>query len=78
MAKTDRSGGVIGALFDKSRFSIAFPVQNVGRVISIVLDSTHPRFEELGGWNGLGTIEYTLVDQNVPIVSTFFIKLCPL
>jgi hypothetical protein len=28
------------------------------RVMSIVLDETHPRFEELGGWNGLGTIEY--------------------
>jgi len=67
MAKTNRSGGVLGALLDKSRFSIAFPVQNVGRVVSIVLDETHPRFKELGEWNGLGTIEYTLVDQPVPI-----------
>ena len=66
MAKTSRSGGVLGALFDKSRFSIAFPVQNVGRVVSIVLDETHPRFKELGEWNGLGTIEYTLVDQIIP------------
>lgn len=67
MAKTNRSGGVLGALLDKSKFSIAFPVQNVGRVISIVLDETHPRFKELGEWNGLGTIEYTLVDQPVPV-----------
>jgi hypothetical protein len=66
MAKTNRSGGVLGALLDKSNFSTAFPVQNVGRVISIVLDETHPRFKELGEWNGLGTIEYTLVDQPVP------------
>ena len=66
MAKTSRSGGVLGALFDKSRFSIAFPVQNVGRVVSIVLDETHPRWKELGEWNGLGTIEYTLVDQVTP------------
>jgi hypothetical protein len=65
MAKTNRSGGVLGALLDKSRFSIAFPVQNVGRVISIVLDETHPRWKELGEWNGLGTIEYVLVDQPV-------------
>ncbi len=28
------------------------------RVKSIVLDDTHPRFNEVGGWNGLGTIEY--------------------
>jgi hypothetical protein len=66
MAKTSRSGGVLGALFDKSRFSTAFPVQNVGRVVSIVLDETHPRWKELGEWNGLGTIEYTLVDQVTP------------
>jgi hypothetical protein len=65
MAKTNRSGGVLGALLDKSRFSITFPVQNVGRVVSIVLDETHPRWKELGEWNGLGTIEYVLVDQPV-------------
>jgi hypothetical protein len=34
------------------------------RVLSIVLDESHPRFNELGGWNGLGTIEYEPV--NVP------------
>jgi len=66
MAKTSRSGGVLGNLLDKSRFSLAFPVQSVGRVVSIVLDETHPRFKELGEWNGLGTIEYTLVDQIIP------------
>jgi len=71
MAKTSRSGGVLGALFDKSRFSIAFPVQNVGRVVSIVLDETHPRWKELGEWNGLGTIEYTLVDQPVSINQSY-------
>lgn len=32
-----------------------------GRVVSIVLDETHPRFVELGEWNGLGTIEYDVV-----------------
>jgi hypothetical protein len=30
---------------------------SVARVKSIVLDSSHPRFEELGGWKALGTIE---------------------
>jgi hypothetical protein len=28
------------------------------RVLSIVLDESHPRFKELGEWNGLGVIEY--------------------
>jgi len=71
MAKTNRSGGVLGALFDNSKFSTAFPVQNVGRVVSIVLDEIHPRFKELGEWNGLGTIEYTLVDQPIPATQVY-------
>jgi hypothetical protein len=32
-----------------------------GRVKSILLDETHPRFQELGGWNALGTIEFETV-----------------
>jgi hypothetical protein len=31
------------------------------RVKSIILSETHPRFKEVGEWNGLGTIEYDLV-----------------
>lgn len=30
----------------------------VGRVKSIILDKTHPRFQELGEWNALGYIEF--------------------
>jgi hypothetical protein len=37
-----------------------------GRVISIILDETHPRFEEFGEWNGLGTIEFDLVSSPTP------------
>jgi len=33
------------------------------RVMSIVLDEFHPRFFELGEWNGLGTIEYESVKK---------------
>jgi len=33
------------------------------RVKSIVLSESHPLFEEVGGWNGLGTIEYQEVDN---------------
>jgi len=33
------------------------------RVKSIVLNESHPRFKELGEWNGLGTIEFQSVDN---------------
>lgn len=36
------------------------------RVLSIVLDENHPRFIELGEWNGLGTIEYEDVINPLP------------
>jgi hypothetical protein len=36
---------------------------NSARVISVVLDSTHPRFTELGGYAALGAIEYDLVSS---------------
>ena len=39
-----------------------------GRVKSILLDENHPRFNELGGWNALGTIEFETVAT--PTVST--------
>jgi hypothetical protein len=35
------------------------------RVTGILLDDSHPRFEELGGWNGIGTIEYQEIDQPI-------------
>jgi len=37
-----------------------------GRIISIVLDETHPRFKEFGEWNGLGTIEFDLISTPTP------------
>jgi len=33
------------------------------RVISIVLNETHPKFLELGEWNALGAVEYELVEN---------------
>ena len=36
------------------------------RVESIVLDETHPRFNELGQWNAIGTIEYSSVTNPNP------------
>jgi hypothetical protein len=39
------------------------------RVLSIILDESHPLFSKLGGWNSLGTIQYEVVSQ--PEVRTF-------
>ena len=36
------------------------------RVINIILDETNPRIKEFGEWNGLGTIEFDLVDSPTP------------
>jgi hypothetical protein len=36
------------------------------RVLSIILDENHPRFQELGEWNGLGIIEYEDVINPLP------------
>ena len=36
------------------------------RVMSIVLDSSHPRWKEVGEYNGIGTIEYQLVNEPNP------------
>lgn len=42
-----------------------------GRVVDIILDDTHPNFEELGEWNGIGTIKFELIDfQTSDIKST--------
>ena len=38
------------------------------RVVDIVLDDTHPKFDEVGGWNGLGTIFY--ISVNDPVFGT--------
>lgn len=32
------------------------------RVLDIILDDTHPKFQQYGGWNGVGTIEYESID----------------
>jgi len=34
------------------------------RVLSIVMDESHPRFTELGGWNALGVVEYEDISNN--------------
>jgi hypothetical protein len=47
------------SLFEANRYSKILPV----RIESIVLDESHPRFKELGEWNSLGAIEYTVIDN---------------
>lgn len=48
------------------------------RVTDIILDETHPKFTEYGGWNGIGTINFEQVntpegkDITKPIAKPFF------
>lgn len=44
----------------KSNFYIETLLTPV-RVIDIILDDTHPKFKEYGGWTSIGTIEFELV-----------------
>lgn len=39
-----------------------------GRVLDIILDNQHPKFEELGEWSSIGTIEFVNVDNNGDII----------
>jgi hypothetical protein len=42
------------------------------RVKSIVLNDTHPRFKEVGEWNGLGTIEFDSIETPNLFPNTIF------
>ena len=66
MARTDRGNSAAANVLGGSKNNSPVVSKTLGRVVSIVLDETHPRFIELGEWNGLGTIEYTLVNKPVP------------
>ena len=57
-------GDVFGNLLAQQVGNLFQPV----RVKSIILDESHPRFKELGEWNGLGIIEYETI--NNPVASS--------
>jgi len=66
MARTDRGNSAAANVLSNPVGRSPKTKETLGRVVSIVLDATHPRFKELGEWNGLGAIEYTLVDKPTP------------
>ena len=33
------------------------------RVVDIILDETHPEYNNVGGWNGIGTIFFESIDK---------------
>ena len=45
-------------------------LNSTGRVISIVLDDTHPRYEELGGAKAIGAVEIVEVSSGTADYST--------
>jgi len=66
MARTDRGNSAAANVLSNPVGRSPKTKETLGRVVSIVLDAAHPRFKELGEWNGLGAIEYTLVDKPIP------------
>jgi hypothetical protein len=57
-------GDTFGSLLAQQFGNIFQPV----RIKSIILNNDHPRFKELGEWNGLGIIEYETIGN--PIASS--------
>lgn len=66
MARTDRGNSAAAHILSTPIGRTLKSKKTLGRVVSIVLNEKHPRFKELGEWNALGTIEYTLVDNPTP------------
>jgi len=66
MARTDRGNSAAANILSTPIGRTLKSKKTLGRVVSIVLNEKHPRFKELGEWNALGTIEYTLVDNPTP------------
>jgi len=53
--------------FIKDDISFLFSKTINARVTDIILDENHPKFEQYGGWNGIGTIEFQ--DINYPTLN---------
>ena len=74
MAKSRYGFSALNNNLNSSTSNLGYNLSNVSanntavRVISIVLDDKHPRFNELGGWNGLGTIEFQSVENPQELV----------
>ena len=66
MARTDKGNSAAAHILSTPIGRTLKSKKTLGRVVSIVLNEKHPRFKELGEWNALGTIEYTLVDNPTP------------
>lgn len=59
--------GIKSSLDKSLKKNTSFPLDLLPsvRVLDVVLDETHPKFKEVGEWNGIGTIFYQLVQTPV-------------
>ena len=80
-SNSNSSGGAFNTL--KSLVDNNSSLFKIVRVLDIILDENHPKFKDVGEWNGIGTIYFEDIN-NGTIVSTFAypfnpqIKLYPL
>lgn len=67
LGRLDRGGSV--GLYVQNKFQqLAGTPLTVGKVVSTILDESHPRFQELGQYASIGVVEYA-IDTNVGAVA---------
>jgi len=59
IVKSNKSNQKISVSSDRKLIAV--------RVLDIILDLNHPKAVELGGYDSIGTIFYTKVDDNTPL-----------
>jgi hypothetical protein len=73
-SNSNSSGGAFNTL--KSLVDNNSSLFKIVRVLDIVLDENHPKFKDVGEWNGIGTIYFEDIN-NSTIISTFAYPLNP-
>jgi hypothetical protein len=73
-SNSNSSGGAFNTL--KSLVDNNSSLFKIVRVLDIILDENHPKFKDVGEWNGIGTIYFEDIN-NSTIISTFAYPLNP-
>lgn len=71
LSRLDR-GNIVGSYIQNKLQQLEVTPLAVGKVVSTVLDESHPRFEELGKYASIGIVEYALDVQVGAVVGTAY------
>ncbi len=61
----------LGSLTQKARTTKAVALDHAGRVKSIILNESHPRFEEAGGYTAIGTVEFEPINKLLSSIDSY-------